>query len=156
MHITCQNCNEPLSNDAKFCGGCGFEVQKVLVCLGCGENRDTEAQFCYKCGHSFEQQEVRTASQIDATNINIVGDSFAATGRVKSSVFSRIVVILYVAFNVFMAILVFSACSEIYREDSNGFEVIGGALGGFFFIVLWFMGAVIFGAITMIVTRFGR
>jgi len=58
----CINCGKELPDDAKFCSGCGkqIEVKKeetvntVPVCSSCGEKLISGNKFCTKCGATIE------------------------------------------------------------------------------------------------------
>ena len=69
---TCDNCNENISLDSKFCEHCGTKQNKVKikqekeenkeeskevivdkVCPECGTVMDIKSDFCKKCGHKF-------------------------------------------------------------------------------------------------------
>lgn len=48
--ITCPKCNRELSDDVKFCNGCGCPVPETTFCPNCGEQAIAGFAFCRKCG----------------------------------------------------------------------------------------------------------
>jgi len=59
----CINCGKELPDDAKFCSGCGKQIEAkkeeiintVPVCSYCGEELKPGNKFCIKCGHPIEE-----------------------------------------------------------------------------------------------------
>jgi ribosomal protein L40E len=49
--ILCQECQQPLSGEAKFCRHCGAPVEKF--CANCGQKNIWDAKFCEHCGSQF-------------------------------------------------------------------------------------------------------
>lgn len=56
--ITCPQCNKELSDDAKFCDGCGAKIEETIFCSNCGQQTSTEFAFCQNCGASLAVEEV--------------------------------------------------------------------------------------------------
>ena len=49
----CNNCANPIDDDAVFCTKCGNKLTEhmpLLFCPYCGSKYDQDAQFCAKCG----------------------------------------------------------------------------------------------------------
>lgn len=53
--ITCPKCNKELSDDAKFCDGCGAQIFETIFCPNCGKQTSTEFAFCQSCGASITE-----------------------------------------------------------------------------------------------------
>ena len=53
--ITCPKCNKELSDDTKFCDGCGAQVFETIFCPNCGKQTSTEFAFCQSCGASITE-----------------------------------------------------------------------------------------------------
>lgn len=53
---TCPNCGRPMTDAAKFCGGCGAELPAVQTCLRCGATLRPGTKFCNQCGASADGQ----------------------------------------------------------------------------------------------------
>lgn len=61
---TCPQCNAIVSDTAKFCIKCGFNIKKYeeenvnqkLFCPECGEQVPVEADFCPECGAKIEKE----------------------------------------------------------------------------------------------------
>ena len=51
--VRCMKCTHINSAETKFCGECGFSLQKSKPCPSCAEVNDPDARFCDNCGHSF-------------------------------------------------------------------------------------------------------
>lgn len=51
--ITCPKCNKELSDDTKFCDGCGAQIFETIFCPNCGKQTSTEFAFCQSCGASI-------------------------------------------------------------------------------------------------------
>lgn len=52
----CQECENPIPLDAKFCPHCGHQQLVFHQCLHCGKNLMPNAKFCSRCGHPTEQK----------------------------------------------------------------------------------------------------
>ena len=60
---TCPNCNQPVSDTAKFCGKCGFNIKKHeeentiqnRFCTECGAKISSDLAFCTECGARLEE-----------------------------------------------------------------------------------------------------
>lgn len=48
--LFCPRCKIKNSQDAKFCGGCGFDLNAILLCPGCNTEIQPGAVFCSNCG----------------------------------------------------------------------------------------------------------
>ncbi len=63
--MKCSKCNSELKPGAKFCTGCGTQVERgnstegVAICPNCNSGLNPNAKFCTSCGHSM----VDTASK---------------------------------------------------------------------------------------------
>lgn len=53
--IKCPKCNKELSNDTKFCDGCGAQIFETIFCPNCGKQTSTEFAFCQSCGVSITE-----------------------------------------------------------------------------------------------------
>lgn len=53
--ITCPKCNKELSDDTKFCDGCGAQIFETIFCPNCGKQTSTEFAFCQSCGASITE-----------------------------------------------------------------------------------------------------
>ena len=51
--IKCPKCNKELSDDTKFCDGCGAQIFEIIFCPNCGKQTSTEFAFCQSCGASI-------------------------------------------------------------------------------------------------------
>lgn len=51
--IKCPKCNKELSDDTKFCDGCGAQIFETIFCPNCGKQTSTEFAFCQSCGASI-------------------------------------------------------------------------------------------------------
>jgi len=71
----CLNCGKELPDDAKFCSGCGKQIETkekeiintVPVCSSCGEKIITGNKFCIKCGNPVVANDklIQTTNQIN-------------------------------------------------------------------------------------------
>lgn len=50
IRATCQECETPLAENAKFCPECGAKLKKAGNCKKCGAKLTDKAKFCYECG----------------------------------------------------------------------------------------------------------
>ena len=46
----CQDCNQKIFSDARFCPVCGHQQLLLARCENCGKNLTLKAQFCSQCG----------------------------------------------------------------------------------------------------------
>ncbi len=53
---TCQECQNPIPSDAKFCPHCGHQLVIFEQCVKCGKNMVPNAKFCSRCGHAVEKK----------------------------------------------------------------------------------------------------
>lgn len=53
--MTCPNCNKELSDDTKFCDGCGSQIIETIFCPNCGQQTSSEFEFCQSCGASLAE-----------------------------------------------------------------------------------------------------
>jgi membrane protease subunit (stomatin/prohibitin family) len=57
--LTCPNCGQPVSPNAKFCSNCGHPL--TVTCPICATDNPAGSKFCSHCGHSLMAE--RSASQ---------------------------------------------------------------------------------------------
>jgi hypothetical protein len=50
IQATCPKCEEPLTNNTKFCPNCGHNMKEKTNCPKCGEKLLPNAKFCAGCG----------------------------------------------------------------------------------------------------------
>lgn len=50
MERTCSKCGRNVPDGARFCGGCGLEMQATLKCYSCGSSNSWGNTFCQQCG----------------------------------------------------------------------------------------------------------
>lgn len=61
--MKCNNCGYEVSENAKFCGGCGREIirlpkaQNENLCPKCGSALVENSAFCSNCGHRLEENQ---------------------------------------------------------------------------------------------------
>jgi uncharacterized membrane protein YvbJ len=75
----CLNCGKELPDDAKFCSGCGKQIEakekeiinKVPVCSSCGEELIPGNKFCIKCGTPVNTPSITNISPPAETFVNI-------------------------------------------------------------------------------------
>ncbi len=53
---TCQECQQAIPMNAKFCPLCGHQQLVFLECVNCGKNLVPNAKFCSRCGHPAEEK----------------------------------------------------------------------------------------------------
>ena len=51
--IKCKECNEEMSDKAKFCPKCGAE-NTIIFCPECGKKLSSKALMCPSCGYYFK------------------------------------------------------------------------------------------------------
>lgn len=53
-NVTCPLCNKSISQEAKFCSYCGYEIktEAVTYCSHCGARLEPDSMFCSMCGHT--------------------------------------------------------------------------------------------------------
>ncbi|MBT8333917.1 MAG: zinc-ribbon domain-containing protein [Desulfobacterales bacterium] len=78
--VCCPDCQNEISDDARFCPYCGHQQVVLSKCLNCSKNLSPNARFCSRCGTSTEQQpkekicsECSTENMPDATFCNQCG-----------------------------------------------------------------------------------
>lgn len=60
----CRYCGNPISDNAKFCNGCGRSLAKPHAFCGyCGKPVNENAKFCNSCGRSLAQPPVQPQKQ---------------------------------------------------------------------------------------------
>jgi membrane protease subunit (stomatin/prohibitin family) len=76
----CPDCQNEISQDARFCPYCGHQQVVLSQCTNCSKNLSPNARFCSRCGTSTEQQpkekicgECNTENMPDATFCNQCG-----------------------------------------------------------------------------------
>ena len=52
--ITCPECGQSISDKAKICVHCGFELNNTKVCSECGSALESDDKFCKVCGCPIE------------------------------------------------------------------------------------------------------
>ena len=83
--VICSKCHTVNLENAKFCIGCGNELNKppvytlkinepnsnVMVCPGCGTENKTDSKFCISCGSNLFESTVNTseADEIDMDSL---------------------------------------------------------------------------------------
>jgi membrane protease subunit (stomatin/prohibitin family) len=66
----CQECQQPIPLDAKFCPACGHQQLVFEQCAKCGKNLTPSAKFCSRCGHRVEEkQKPRACGRCGAENL---------------------------------------------------------------------------------------
>ena len=55
--IKCPKCNKELSDDTKFCDGCGAQIFETIFCPNCGKQMPADTKFCGECGSKIEKAE---------------------------------------------------------------------------------------------------
>jgi DNA helicase-2/ATP-dependent DNA helicase PcrA len=51
LHPVCPSCGNALEANARFCGGCGYNLpERVPACPTCGAPLESSAKFCGECG----------------------------------------------------------------------------------------------------------
>ena len=76
MEYVCSNCGSSLSNDAKFCSGCGTKIERELKCSNCGALLAENAKFCMECGTKVG--EIEKSHVIESANSE-VNDEYASS-----------------------------------------------------------------------------
>ncbi len=54
--VPCQECDNPIPKNARFCPYCGHQQLLNKQCGHCGKNLPPSAAFCPRCGHPAEEQ----------------------------------------------------------------------------------------------------
>jgi len=93
----CLNCGKELPEDAKFCSGCGKQIEakkeetinKGSVCSSCGEKLIQGNKFCFKCGTA-----INTAQGI--TNIQSYRDQPSLTTQYVSKPRDNLLIVMIV------------------------------------------------------------
>ena len=52
----CEECENMIQADARFCPYCGHQQLIISQCTHCGKNLTPGARFCSRCGHSTEEK----------------------------------------------------------------------------------------------------
>jgi membrane protease subunit (stomatin/prohibitin family) len=56
--IQCQDCENPIPKESRFCPHCGHQQLVFDQCVHCGKNLPPNARFCPKCGHPADEKPV--------------------------------------------------------------------------------------------------
>lgn len=68
--IRCDECNRPVSRDARFCSSCGHQLVIFRQCPSCSKNIPPSARFCPRCGKSVDlKPQNRICSKCNSENI---------------------------------------------------------------------------------------
>lgn len=68
--ITCPDCRNQISADARFCPLCGHQQLVLSQCVNCGKNLVPNAKFCSKCGHATsDKPQIKVCSKCHSENI---------------------------------------------------------------------------------------
>ncbi|MBU1231825.1 MAG: SPFH domain-containing protein [Proteobacteria bacterium] len=54
--VVCPDCQNMISDDARFCPLCGHQQLVLSQCVNCGKNLGPNAKFCSKCGHPTSEK----------------------------------------------------------------------------------------------------
>lgn len=61
MSKTCNNCNQPLPEKAKFCSNCGTAVtEQSIICRNCKTENPVQAKYCKNCGSALAKKSKAT------------------------------------------------------------------------------------------------
>ena len=67
---SCQECNNDIAVNAKFCPYCGHQQVVIKQCNHCGKNLTANAKFCSRCGKPAEEKpEPKFCSKCGGENI---------------------------------------------------------------------------------------
>jgi membrane protease subunit (stomatin/prohibitin family) len=70
----CQECQQPIPIDAKFCPMCGHQQLVFRQCTHCGKNLTPSAKFCSRCGRAAEEKlQPKTCARCGAENLADAG-----------------------------------------------------------------------------------
>jgi len=56
IEVKCQECDNLIAANARFCPFCGHQQLLNLQCGNCGKNLSPNAAFCPRCGHPAEER----------------------------------------------------------------------------------------------------
>ncbi len=70
LKFKCQECQNLIPTDSKFCPSCGHQQLIFSQCANCGKNLTPNAMFCSRCGHPAEEKpKSKTCSKCGAENL---------------------------------------------------------------------------------------
>ena len=66
----CDECQQPIPIEAKFCPMCGHQQLVFRRCIHCGKNLTPSAKFCSRCGRAVEEElQPKTCPRCGAKNL---------------------------------------------------------------------------------------
>lgn len=92
--VMCPKCKKKLSNDAKFCDGCGTQIFKTNFCPNCGNQTSTEFAFCQSCGAFITEVHAENKTTADSTKKKIVLKKAIIFGGIIVAVVAVLILII--------------------------------------------------------------
>ena len=65
--MQCPNCNNEVSDNAKFCTHCGSKLPQIAYCWQCGVGLPQNAKFCPQCGTPQNEKQIIPSEQTVVT-----------------------------------------------------------------------------------------